>query len=53
VRLDLRHAGLRAAGPTLHRFWTMIAHSGIWNAADPARALNLTYTDFRGHDRLK
>jgi predicted AAA+ superfamily ATPase len=40
---DLRQQGIIAPAVTLHRFWTMLAHSHgqIWNAADIARSLGI------------
>jgi len=38
---ELPQLGIRIPAPTLHRFWTMLAHyhGGIWNAAEAARSL--------------
>jgi hypothetical protein len=46
---DLRQQGITVPAVTLHRFWTMLAHSHgqIWNAADPARSLGLNETTIR------
>ena len=41
---DLRQQGIAISAVSLHRFWTMLAHSHgqIWNAADPARSLGVS-----------
>ncbi len=41
---DLRQQGIAVSTVSLHRFWTMLAHSHgqIWNAADPARSLGVS-----------
>jgi predicted AAA+ superfamily ATPase len=46
---DLRQQGITVPAVTLHRFWTMLAHSHgqIWNAADPASSLGLNETTIR------
>jgi len=46
---DLQQQGINVPAVTLHRFWTMLAHSHgqIWNAADPARSLGLNETTIR------
>lgn len=46
---DLRQQGITVPAVTLHRFWTMLAHSHgqIWNAADPARSLGLNEATIR------
>ncbi len=38
---DIPQLGLRIPAPTLHRFWSMLAHyhGQIWNAAELARAM--------------
>lgn len=44
VERDLPQLGLRAPAATLQRFWAMLAHfhGGVWNSAEPARALGLS-----------
>ena len=46
---DLPRTGLRAPGPGLLRFWTMLAHAqgSVWNASDPARSLGFSETTVR------
>jgi len=41
---DLKQQGIASPSVTLHRFWTMLAHSHgqIWNAAGPASSLGLS-----------
>lgn len=41
---DLPTLGLTLPGEALMRFFTMVAHyyGGVWNAADPARALGVS-----------
>lgn len=41
---DLPQLGVGIPGPTLLRFWTMVAHyhGNVWNAADPARSLGVS-----------
>jgi len=40
---DLPQWGVRVPATALRRFWTMVAHyhGGLWNAAEPARALGV------------
>lgn len=46
---DIPQFGITTPGPTLLRFWSMLAHySGqIWNAAEPARSLGIGETSVR------
>ena len=46
---DLPQWGVRAPTTALHRFWTMLAHyhGQIWNAAAPARALDVSPSTVR------
>ena len=46
---DLPQWGVRAPTIALHRFWTMLAHyhGRIWNAAAPARALDVSPSTVR------
>ncbi len=41
---DLSTLGLRLAGSTMHRFWTMLAHyhGQVWNGAELARAFGVS-----------
>jgi len=46
---DLPQLGIGTPAPTLHRFWTMLAHyhGQIWNAAEPARSLGVNESTTR------
>jgi uncharacterized protein len=46
---DFPQWGVRVPPEALRRFWTMVAHfhGGVWKAADPARALNLSESTMR------
>jgi uncharacterized protein len=46
---DLPQLGVRIPAPTLHRFWSMVAHyhGQIWNSAELARALAVNETTVR------
>jgi uncharacterized protein len=46
---DVATFGVTLPAATLLRFWTMVAHvhSGIWNAADPARSLGVSMPTIR------
>jgi len=46
---DIPQLGITTPGPTLLRFWSMLAHySGqIWNAAEPARSLGISEPSVR------
>lgn len=46
---DIPQLGISTPGPTLLRFWSMLAHySGrIWNAAEPARSLGISESSVR------
>ncbi len=46
---DLRQQGINIPAVSLHRFWTMLAHSHgqIWNAAHPSRSLGVTQPTVR------
>jgi uncharacterized protein len=46
---DLRQQGIDIPALSLHRFWTMLAHSHgqIWNAADPASSMGVTQPTIR------
>lgn len=41
---EVPQLGIAIPAPTLHRFWTMLAHyhGGIWNAAEAARSLGVS-----------
>jgi uncharacterized protein len=41
---DLPQLGINVPAPTMRRFWTMLAHyhGQTWNAADPARSLDIS-----------
>lgn len=46
---DIPQMGVKIPSTTLLRFWTMLAHyhGQIWNAAEPARSLNIGETSVR------
>lgn len=46
---DIPSFGIGTPAPTLHRFWTMLAHyhGQVWNAAEPARSLGIGETSVR------
>ncbi|MCR4318700.1 MAG: ATP-binding protein [Planctomycetes bacterium] len=46
---DFPAFGVRISATALRRFWTMLAHyhGGIWNAAEPARALGVSESTTR------
>ena len=46
---DLPQLGISIPAATLFRFWTMLAHyhGNVWNAAEPARSLNLSQPTVR------
>jgi predicted AAA+ superfamily ATPase len=46
---DLPQLGPAVAAPTLHRFWSMVAHwhGQVWNSADPARSLGVSEMSIR------
>src|SRR3989344_3564856 len=46
---DIPQMGVRIPATTLLRFWTMLAHyhGQVWNAAEPARSLNIGETSAR------
>ena len=48
---DLAQLGIRAAAPTMRRFWAMLAHSagGVWNASEIGRSLGEAHTTARRH----
>ncbi len=41
---DVPQLGISIPAPTLHRFWTMLAHDhgGVWNAAEAARSMGVS-----------
>ena len=46
---DLPQLGIGTPAPTLHRFWTMLAHyhGQTWNSAEPARSLGVNESTIR------
>lgn len=46
---DVPALGIRIPSPTLHRFWTMIAHyhGQVWNGSELARAFGVAHTTVR------
>lgn len=48
---DLPQWGVRVPAAALQRFWVMVAHyhGQIWNAAEPARALDVSESTVRRH----
>lgn len=48
---DLPQLGIQVAAPTLHRFWTMLAHyhGQIWNASELGRAFGVSHHAVRGY----
>jgi hypothetical protein len=48
---DFPQWGVRVPATALQRFWTMVAHyhGQIWNASDPARALDVSESTVRRH----
>jgi predicted AAA+ superfamily ATPase len=46
---DLAQLGVRAAAPTMRRFWMMLAHytGGVWNGSEIGRALGEAHTTVR------
>lgn len=48
---DLPQLGIAAGGQTMHRFWSMLAHSHgqLWNASDIGRSMGLADTTVRGY----
>jgi hypothetical protein len=48
---DLPALGVRVAAPTLHRFWSMLAHyhAQVWNGSELARAFGVSDTTVRGY----
>lgn len=51
VERDLPQLGVQVPSPTMHRFWTMLAHhhAQTWNAAELARAFGVAATTVRRH----
>jgi predicted AAA+ superfamily ATPase len=49
VERDLPSLGVRVPGPTLHRFWRMLAHyhAQTWNGAELGRAFGVSATTVR------
>jgi predicted AAA+ superfamily ATPase len=46
---DIPQLGIRVPGPTLHRFWRMLAHyhGQVWNGAELSRAFGVAATTVR------
>lgn len=46
---DIPQLGIQVPGPTLHRFWRMLAHyhGQVWNGAELARAFGVSATTVR------
>ena len=51
VERDLPSLGVRVPGPTLHRFWRMLAnyHAQTWNGAELGRAFGVSATTVRNY----
>jgi hypothetical protein len=55
VGRDLPQLGIAAGAQSMHRFWSMLAHSHgqLWNASDIGRSMGLADTTVRGYlDRM-
>ncbi|MBC8426008.1 ATP-binding protein [bacterium] len=48
---DIPQLGFRVPGPTLHRFWSMLAHyhGQVWNGAELARAFGVSESTVRNY----